>query len=103
MSEWHRIADQVAFDGREMIPAKLGARHVLVYRTRTGLFATDRRCTHQGGDLLRGYLDGDVIECPVHQGRFNIRTGAALNAPACEPLVTYPVRVRDGKIEIELI
>lgn len=64
MSEWHRVADQVAFDGREMIPAKLGARHVLVYRTRTGMFATDRRCTHQGAICCAGISTGTLSSVP---------------------------------------
>ena len=102
MSEWQPVAEEAALDQDDMIAAKLGDRRVIVYRTAKGLFATDRRCTHQGADLLRGYLDREVIECPVHQGRFNVRTGEAMNAPACVPLATYEVRVNAGKIELKM-
>lgn len=102
MSEWQVVAEESALADEEMLAIRLGDRRVIVYRTPKGLFATDRRCTHQGADLLRGYLEGDVIECPMHQGRFNVRTGAALNAPACEPLATYDVRLNAGKVEIKL-
>jgi nitrite reductase/ring-hydroxylating ferredoxin subunit len=102
MSDWQFVAEESALAEEEMIAARLGDRHLIVYRTSKGLFATSRRCTHQGADLMRGYLEGEVIECPVHQGRFNVRTGAALNAPACEPLVTYEVRLNGGKLEVKL-
>jgi nitrite reductase/ring-hydroxylating ferredoxin subunit len=102
MSDWQAVAEEAALALDDMIAAKLADRRVIVYRTSAGLFATDRRCTHQGADLLRGYLDGEVIECPVHQGRFNVRTGQPLNAPACVPLATYEVRVNGGKIELRV-
>jgi naphthalene 1,2-dioxygenase system ferredoxin subunit len=102
MSEWQVVGEEAALAEEDMLAAKLGDRHVIVYRTPKGVFATDRRCTHQGADLLRGYLEGEVIECPVHQGRFNVRTGAALNAPACDPLGTYEARLNGGKVELRL-
>jgi naphthalene 1,2-dioxygenase ferredoxin component len=102
MSDWQVVAEETALSGDDMVAVKLGDRRVIVYRTPKGIFATDRRCTHQGADLMRGYLDGEVIECPVHQGRFDVRTGEALNAPACEPLATYEVRVNGGKIELKM-
>jgi naphthalene 1,2-dioxygenase system ferredoxin subunit len=51
---------------------------------------------------MRGYFDGNVIECPVHQGRFDVRNGAALSAPASTPLQTYPVKVIDGEVFVEI-
>jgi nitrite reductase/ring-hydroxylating ferredoxin subunit len=100
--QWHAVAEVSHLIAEEMIAVRFADQHVLVYRTATGVYATGRRCTHQGADLLRGFLDGDVIECPVHQGRFDLRTGAALNAPACEPLQTYEVRINDGRVELRL-
>lgn len=102
MSDWQVVAEEAALADREMLAVKAGERHVILYRTSSGVFASDRRCTHQGADLMRGYLDGEVIECPVHQGRFSVRSGAPLNAPACVPLATYEVRVNGGKIEIKV-
>lgn len=102
MSEWFRVGDLSLFTARDMVPVKIGERRLILYRAQGELFASDRRCTHQGADLLRGYLDGRTIECPVHQGRFDLCTGAALNAPASEPLKTYPVRVVDGQVEVEI-
>ncbi|HVO48360.1 MAG TPA: non-heme iron oxygenase ferredoxin subunit [Steroidobacteraceae bacterium] len=101
MSAWNVVAEAADLAEGEMLAISLGERRLILYRTATGVFATDRRCTHQGADLMRGYLDGVVIECPVHQGRFDIRSGAALNAPVCVPLCTYETRLSEGKIEIK--
>ena len=102
MSEWHRVGDLSLFAERAMVPVRIGERRLLLYRTEGQIFASDRRCTHQGGDLSRGYLTGRTIECPIHQGRFDLITGAALNAPASEPLRTYPVRILEGQVEVEI-
>ena len=85
-----------------MISVTALGKRLIVYRTTAGYFATDRRCTHQGADLMRGYFDQDIIECPVHQGRFNVCSGAALSAPASTPLKTYPVKITDGPVFVEI-
>jgi len=77
-------------------------RRLILFRTASGYFATDRRCTHQGADLARGYFDQDVIECPVHQGRFSIRTGEALSAPACVALKVYPVKSTSDGVYVQI-
>ena len=59
-------------------------------------------CTHDGGILSNGELQGDVIVCPRHGARFSIRTGAVLGPPAYEDLETYFVRVSQGKVQIEI-
>src|ERR1700722_18978895 len=87
-------------DGAMLAVSALG-RHIIVYRVGGAYFATDRRCTHQSADLMRGYFDQDIIECPVHQGRFNVCTGGALSAPASMPLRTYSVKIIDGVMFVE--
>jgi 3-phenylpropionate/trans-cinnamate dioxygenase ferredoxin component len=67
-----------------------------LYRSEGEFFATDNRCTHAEALMSEGYLEDGCIECPLHQARFDIRTGAALCAPATEPLRTYPVK-REGE------
>jgi nitrite reductase/ring-hydroxylating ferredoxin subunit len=102
MSEWISVPDgENMLEGTMLGISALGKR-LIIYKTRIGYFATDRRCTHQAADLMRGYFDEDIVECPVHQGRFNVCTGAALSAPASTPLKTYPVRTEDGKVFVEV-
>ena len=58
-------------------------------------------CTHDGGPVAEGLLEGDVIECPRHGAKFNVRTGAALTLPAVSPVPTYPVRIEGNDIQVE--
>jgi 3-phenylpropionate/trans-cinnamate dioxygenase ferredoxin subunit len=57
-------------------------------------------CTHDGGPLAEGVLEGEVIECPRHGARFNVKTGAALCLPAVAPVATYAVRVQGDEIQV---
>ena len=65
-------------------------------------FATDGLCTHEQAHLADGLVMDDIIECPKHNGRFDYRTGEAKGAPVCVDLRTYPVKVEDGKVFIEI-
>jgi nitrite reductase/ring-hydroxylating ferredoxin subunit len=102
MSDWICVAKREELAEGAMIAVSAAGKRLIVYRTATGYFATDRRCTHQGADLIRGYFDQDIIECPVHQGRFCVRTGAPLSAPACIGLKTYPTRITDEAICVQI-
>ena len=78
-----------------------GDRTYAVYRTMGDrIFATDGLCTHEQQHLAEGIVIDDIIECPLHQGRFHIPTGKAKGAPVCIDLKTYPVRVDDGEVYI---
>ena len=79
-----------------------GGRRYALYHTRSGYYASDGRCTHERADLTKGFVIDEVIECPLHQGRFDIRTGRALGAPVCVDLRVYPVRIDDGAVMIGL-
>jgi|TARA_B110000263_G_scaffold195519_1_gene173941 3-phenylpropionate/trans-cinnamate dioxygenase ferredoxin subunit len=71
-----------------------------IYHTLDGFFATDGYCTHEEQHLEDGIVIDNVIECPLHQGRFDVRTGKALSAPACIDLMTYPVSIENNEIYI---
>jgi 3-phenylpropionate/trans-cinnamate dioxygenase ferredoxin subunit len=74
-----------------------------IYRSPTDeYFATDGLCTHAQVHLADGYVMGDIIECPKHNGRFNYKTGEAKGAPVCVDLRTYPVKVENGEVFIAL-
>ena len=65
-------------------------------------FVTDDACTHGPGSLGEGYVDGDVVECNFHGGQFNIRTGEVVAPPCMEPVKTYPTRVENGMVVIDI-
>ena len=75
-------------------------RTFCIYHTLDGFFATDGYCTHEEQHLEDGIVIDNVIECPLHQGRFDVRTGKALSAPACIDLITYPVSIENNEIYI---
>ena len=73
-----------------------------IYNTPDGFFATDGYCTHEDEHLENGIVIDCVIECPLHQGRFDVRSGKALSAPVCVDLKTWPVKVEEGKVYINI-
>jgi len=75
---------------------------VALYRVDGEVFATADMCTHAQARLCEGFLEGHEIECPLHQGRFDIRSGTALCAPLTEDLRVYPVRIEEGRVFIAL-
>jgi 3-phenylpropionate/trans-cinnamate dioxygenase ferredoxin component len=73
---------------------------VAVFNIAGEFFAIEDVCTHDGGHLAGGQLDGDQVICPRHGARFCVRTGAALTAPAYEATAKLPLRIRDGFVEV---
>jgi nitrite reductase/ring-hydroxylating ferredoxin subunit len=65
-------------------------------------YVTDDACTHGPGSLSQGILEGDVIECNFHQGRFNVRTGEVVLPPCMVPVKTYKTVVEDTVVYIEV-
>ena len=77
---------------------EVDGRFVVVYNIAGELFAIEDLCTHDGNPLADGPVEGHEVICPRHGARFCLRTGAALSPPAYEPVATFPVAVRDGRI-----
>jgi 3-phenylpropionate/trans-cinnamate dioxygenase ferredoxin subunit len=67
-----------------------------------GFYAIDDVCTHDGGPLGEGTLFGDLVECPRHGARFDVKTGRVKALPAVIPVRTYPVVVEDGVIKVKV-
>jgi nitrite reductase/ring-hydroxylating ferredoxin subunit len=74
--------------------------YVLLARVNGTTYAVADSCTHGKASLSQGYLDGWEIECPLHQGRFDIRTGKATASPCRQPLAVFKVREHDGNVQI---
>ncbi len=88
-------------DADDVIRYDHGTRTFAIYRTEDDdYFCTDGLCTHEKIHLADGLLMGTVIECPKHNGRFDVRSGAAKGAPVCVDLATYPVKLSNGRVLI---
>ncbi|MCI5111456.1 MAG: non-heme iron oxygenase ferredoxin subunit [Marivita sp.] len=81
-------------------PVTLGSRELAVFDARGGITVSLARCTHGAANLCDGHFDGIHIECPLHQGLFDVRTGAPKAAPARLPLRMFETRVMDGMVQI---
>jgi 3-phenylpropionate/trans-cinnamate dioxygenase ferredoxin subunit len=80
----------------------VGDRRIALCNVDGQFFAIDDLCTHDGGPLGQGDLQGDAIECPRHGARFSARTGKVLALPAVKALNTYPVEVEGSEIRVAL-
>ena len=77
-------------------------REIAIFNVDGELYATDDICSHEEASLSDGEIDGHVVECPLHGARFDVRTGKPLSLPAVVPVKTFPVRVVDDKVEVEI-
>ena len=75
---------------------------IAVFNDGGTLYAVDDTCTHVGGALSKGLCEDGVVTCPWHGGRFRLRDGQGLGPPAYRALQTYPVRIANGLIEVEI-
>ncbi len=101
MTDWTDVCDLDEIDAEDVIRFDHGGRTFAVYRAPDdAVFCTAGLCTHEDAHLADGLVQDHAVDCPKHGGRFDYRTGAALRAPACVALATYPARVVDGRVQI---
>ena len=100
MSDWVTVArvDDLKPGARQLVD--VDGSQLVVFNIEGKYYAIEDVCTHDGGQLTGGEVEGDQIICPRHGARFCIRTGAALTAPAYEPTATFPVRIENGEIQV---
>ncbi len=85
-----------------MIGIDIAGKSLALYQVDGAIYATDNICTHGNARLCDGFLDGHEIECPLHQGKFDIRNGKAMCAPLTEDVRTYPVKIEGSRVFVDL-
>ncbi|TAG45115.1 MAG: non-heme iron oxygenase ferredoxin subunit [Betaproteobacteria bacterium] len=100
---WTEVAVEfdISDDGTTL-GVELPDREIALYRIGGEVFATDGVCTHGNARLCDGFLDGYEIACPLHQGKFDVRTGRASCAPATEDIKSYPVKIQNSRVFVRL-
>jgi nitrite reductase/ring-hydroxylating ferredoxin subunit len=99
---WHRAAELRTIEEDNVIGVEVAGRNVALYRVGGKVYATDNICTHAYALLSDGYVEDGCIECPLHQGRFEIATGKGMGAPIATDLETFPVKEEDGWALVEI-
>lgn len=97
---WQDVIAVADLEKGDATPVTFGSRELAVYDTQDGITVSLARCTHGAANLCDGYFDGIHIECPLHQGLFDARTGAAKAAPARVGLKMIEARVENGVVQI---
>ena len=102
MSDFTRVCKVTDLPDPGKTVVEIGDRLVAVFHVDGEFWAVDDLCTHDGGPLANGQLDGHTIICPRHGARFDIRTGRVLSMPATRDIAAHEVKLEDGGVWIRL-
>jgi 3-phenylpropionate/trans-cinnamate dioxygenase ferredoxin subunit len=98
MSDWVAVARAGEIPPGAFKVVNVDGAMVAVFNVGGNFYAIDDACTHDGGSLSGGEVQGDEVICPRHGARFSIKTGAVTAPPAYEGVHAFPVRVEDGQV-----
>jgi len=102
MADWIDVAttEELPAGSRKLLNTAAG--EIAVFNLDGAYYAIADICTHDGGELASGRCEGDQIICPRHGARFCIRDGRSLTPPAYEDVETFPVRVENGTVQVDI-
>jgi len=98
---WHQVANTTEIKPEDPKKVTIGSEEIALYNIDGDFYATHNICTHAFASMADGFQEGGEIECPLHEGRFDIKTGKALCAPVSEDLKIYEVKVEDGNVFVK--
>lgn len=101
-SEWHYAVDVSDVEDEDVVQVVIKGLELAVYRLGGQFYATEDACTHGQASLSEGVVVGDIIECPLHQGRFCIRSGKPKGGPVSVPLRTFVTKLESGKVFVQV-
>ena len=102
-TRWHDVAEAATIPDGDIVAALVDGREIGLVRLGEALHAIDATCTHGNASLCGGFVEPDgSVECPLHQGRFDIRNGQPTCDPVTDALRTYPVRIEGGRVLLRL-
>ncbi len=100
MSDWVDVGRADEIVAGHPVHIEIDGSAIAVFKVDDAFYAIEDVCTHDGGLLTGGCVEGDQIVCPRHGARFSIKTGDALTAPAYEPTAIFPTRIENGIVQI---
>jgi len=93
-------SDEIAPGQGKMV--ELNGKKIAIFNVEGAFYAIDDTCTHRGGPLSQGTLDGKQVKCPWHGGVFDITTGEVSGPPPFKGVSRYNVRIEGGDVEVEV-
>lgn len=102
MSNWIEVANVADLPNGGWREVDVDNTSILVININGQFYAIDNLCTHDGGTLADGHIEGDDIVCPRHGAKFCIKTGAVTAPPAYEDIKTYPIKVENNKLWLKI-
>jgi nitrite reductase/ring-hydroxylating ferredoxin subunit len=103
MSEWTPVGTREQVDPDTPLAVTVGEQAIGVYDVEGELHAIEDICPHAHAHLTQGFTDGCEIECPLHNAVFDVRSGKHLRGEPCRDVITFPVRVVAGRIEVQAV
>ena len=102
MSNWTDVAAVAdLFEGAGIAVAAAG-RDIALFNLEGEVYAIDNLCSHGNAKLCDGFVEGHSVECPFHQAQFSLRDGSVKCGPATEPVKSWPVKIEDGRVYLNL-
>jgi 3-phenylpropionate/trans-cinnamate dioxygenase ferredoxin component len=102
MSTFFKACELDSLKSGEMRSMDLSGERIIVIRNGHGVYALKDECTHEEYPLSEGWVEDDCVYCAFHGAKFKISNGEALSLPAYEDVKTYPTRIVDGTVEVEI-
>lgn len=99
---WHRVANTDEIDLDDALAVSVGDVEIALCNVDGTIYALNNICTHEYACMSDGLIEGDVIECPLHQAQFHIPTGKVLSSPAVVDLATYPVKIDGDDVYVQV-
>jgi naphthalene 1,2-dioxygenase ferredoxin component len=96
--KWLPVVARIDVPDGDVIAVNVLGHDIALYGVGGEIYATANLCTHGHARLCDGFFEGTEIECPLHQGRFDVRTGEPVLEPVTEKVRTFPVRIEDGQV-----
>lgn len=102
VDDWHDVLAEDALDPELPEPVTVAGRAIALFVVDDRVYATACHCSHMKARLTDGYVDGEYVECPLHQSRFHIPTGRVLRPPATTNIQTFKTRIEAGRILVQV-
>lgn len=103
MSDWHDVAADSQLDADFPLAVEVGGKPIGLYLVDGQVHAIDDVCPHADALLSQGFVEGGVIECPLHGARFDITSGKCLNEIGERDIRCYPAKVENGRVVIQIM